>query len=83
MSYEAAALCEPLAVGVRAGSRAGVSLGSKVLICGAGTPHNRLQQNLYLLQMLLSFIEYKSCRHTVIRGLSMHNQNHCRNCALK
>ena len=36
MSLEEAALIEPLAVGVRAVARAGVTLGSDVLICAAG-----------------------------------------------
>jgi len=36
MSLEEGALMEPLAVGVHACRRAGVKLGSKVLICGAG-----------------------------------------------
>lgn len=36
VSLEEGALMEPLAVGVHACSRAGVTLGSKVLICGAG-----------------------------------------------
>lgn len=36
MSYDHAALLEPLSVAVHACKRAGVSLGSKVLICGAG-----------------------------------------------
>jgi len=36
MSLEEGALMEPLAVGVHACTRAGVSLGKKVLICGAG-----------------------------------------------
>lgn len=36
MSMEEGALMEPLAVGVHACRRAGVSLGKKVLICGAG-----------------------------------------------
>ena len=36
MSLEEGALMEPLAVGVHACKRAGVSLGKKVLICGAG-----------------------------------------------
>ena len=34
---EEGALIEPLAVGVRACRRAGVTLGSSVLVCGAGT----------------------------------------------
>ncbi len=33
---EEGALIEPLAVGVRACKRAGVTLGSSVLVCGAG-----------------------------------------------
>ena len=36
MSLEEGALMEPLAVGVHACRRAGVSLGKRVLICGAG-----------------------------------------------
>lgn len=36
VSLEEGALMEPLAVAVRACDRAGVSLGSKVLVCGAG-----------------------------------------------
>lgn len=36
MSYEEGALLEPLSVGVHACRRAGVSLGHKVFICGAG-----------------------------------------------
>lgn len=36
MSTEEGALLEPLSVGVHACKRAGVTLGSKVLICGAG-----------------------------------------------
>ena len=36
MSFEEGALLEPLSVGVHACRRAGVSLGSKVFICGAG-----------------------------------------------
>ena len=36
MTLEEGALMEPLAVGVHACQRAGVSLGKKVLICGAG-----------------------------------------------
>lgn len=36
MSSEEGALLEPLSVGVHACNRAGVTLGSKVLICGAG-----------------------------------------------
>ena len=37
LSMEEGALIEPLAVGVRACRRAGVTLGSSVLVCGAGT----------------------------------------------
>jgi len=37
VSYDGAALLEPLSVGVHATNRAGVKLGSTVLICGAGT----------------------------------------------
>ena len=37
VSYDEGALLEPLAVGVHACRRAGVTLNSKVLICGAGT----------------------------------------------
>ena len=33
---EEGALAEPLSVGVKAGRRGGVSLGSTVLVCGAG-----------------------------------------------
>ena len=36
VSFEEAALMEPLAVGVRAVKRAGVCLGSTVLVCAAG-----------------------------------------------
>lgn len=36
MSFEEGALLEPLSVGVHACRRAGVSLGHKVLVCGAG-----------------------------------------------
>jgi L-iditol 2-dehydrogenase len=36
VSFDEGALLEPLSVGVHACNRAGVSLGSKVLICGAG-----------------------------------------------
>jgi L-iditol 2-dehydrogenase len=36
VSYEEGAFCEPLSVGVHACRRAGVSIGSKVLITGAG-----------------------------------------------
>lgn len=36
ISYDHAALLEPLSVAVHSCKRAGVSLGSKVLICGAG-----------------------------------------------
>ena len=36
VSTEEGALLEPLSVGVHACNRAGVTLGSKVLICGAG-----------------------------------------------
>ena len=36
VSYDEGALLEPLSVGVHACNRAGVALGSKVLICGAG-----------------------------------------------
>lgn len=36
MSYDEGALLEPLSVGVHACQRAGVKLGSKVLVCGAG-----------------------------------------------
>ncbi|CAH1252770.1 SORD [Branchiostoma lanceolatum] len=36
VSYEEGALLEPLSVGVHACRRAGVTIGSKVLICGAG-----------------------------------------------
>jgi len=36
MSTEEGALLEPLSVGVHACKRGGVTLGSKVLICGAG-----------------------------------------------
>uniref|UniRef100_A0A8C4X1T8 Sorbitol dehydrogenase n=1 Tax=Eptatretus burgeri TaxID=7764 RepID=A0A8C4X1T8_EPTBU len=36
VSYEEAALIEPLSVGIHACRRAGVTLGSNVLICGAG-----------------------------------------------
>ena len=37
VSYDEGALLEPLAVGVHACRRAGVTLNSKVLICGTGT----------------------------------------------
>ena len=36
MSFDEGALLEPLSVGVHACRRAGVGLGSKVLVCGAG-----------------------------------------------
>eukprot|EP00128_Syssomonas_multiformis_P008003 Colp12_sorted_trinity150504_noHs@19368 len=36
VSFDEAALLEPLSVGIHACKRAGVTLGSKVLICGAG-----------------------------------------------
>ena len=36
VSFEEGALLEPLSVGVHACQRAGVKVGSKVLICGAG-----------------------------------------------
>ena len=36
MSYDEGALLEPLSVGVHACQRAGVRLGSRVLVCGAG-----------------------------------------------
>ena len=36
MSTEEGALLEPLSVGVHACKRGGVTLGSQVLICGAG-----------------------------------------------
>ena len=36
VSYDEAALLEPLSVGVHACRRAGVGLGSKVLVCGCG-----------------------------------------------
>ena len=39
MSFDEGALLEPLSVGVHACQRAGVSLGSKVLVCGAGKYH--------------------------------------------
>ena len=37
VSYDHAALLEPLSVAVHACKRAAVSVGSRVLICGAGT----------------------------------------------
>ena len=37
MSFDEGALLEPLSVGVHACQRAGVKLGSKVLVCGAGS----------------------------------------------
>eukprot|EP01116_Phalansterium_solitarium_P020548 TRINITY_DN6105_c0_g1_i1.p1 TRINITY_DN6105_c0_g1~~TRINITY_DN6105_c0_g1_i1.p1 ORF type:complete len:351 (-),score=110.91 TRINITY_DN6105_c0_g1_i1:131-1183(-) len=36
VSYDEAALCEPLSVGIHACTRAGVSIGSRVLVLGAG-----------------------------------------------
>jgi L-iditol 2-dehydrogenase len=36
VSYEEGAFCEPLSVGVHACRRAGVSIGAKVFITGAG-----------------------------------------------
>lgn len=36
VSFDEGALLEPLSVGVHACRRAGVGLGSKVLVCGAG-----------------------------------------------
>ncbi len=36
VSYEEGAMCEPLSVGIHACNRAGIGLGSKVLITGAG-----------------------------------------------
>lgn len=36
MSFEEGALLEPLSVGVHACNRGGVSLGKRVLVCGAG-----------------------------------------------
>ena len=36
VSFDEGALLEPLSVGVHACQRAGVGLGSKVLVCGAG-----------------------------------------------
>ena len=36
VSYDEGALLEPLSVGVHACQRAGVTLGSRVLVCGAG-----------------------------------------------
>lgn len=41
MTYEEGALIEPLSVGIHACRRAGVSLGSTVLICGAGKRQSR------------------------------------------
>ena len=37
MSYDEGALLQPLCVGVHACKRAGVKLGNRVLICGAGS----------------------------------------------
>jgi len=37
VSYEEGAFCEPLSVGVHACRRAGVAVGAKVLVTGAGT----------------------------------------------
>ena len=42
VSFEEGALLEPLSVGVHACNRAGVSLGDKVLICGAGAVNRNL-----------------------------------------
>lgn len=39
MTLEEGALLEPLSVGVHACRRSGVTLGSKVLVCGAGELH--------------------------------------------
>ena len=36
MTFDEGALLEPLSVGVHACQRAGVKLGNKVLVCGAG-----------------------------------------------
>lgn len=36
VSYDEGAMCEPLSVGIHACNRAGVKLGSRVLITGAG-----------------------------------------------
>lgn len=36
VSFDEGALCEPLSVGVHACNRAGVKMGSRVLITGAG-----------------------------------------------
>jgi L-iditol 2-dehydrogenase len=40
VTYEEGAFCEPLSVGVHACRRAGVSIGSKLFISGAGS-HRR------------------------------------------
>lgn len=40
VSYDEGAMCEPLSVGVHACNRAGVKLGSRVLITGAGNFFN-------------------------------------------
>ena len=48
MSFEEGALLEPLSVAVHACRRAGISIGSNVLVCGAGKGLN-VQEQLSLL----------------------------------
>ena len=47
VSYEEGAMCEPLSVGIHACNRAGIVIGSHVLIMGAGP--------IGLMCMLVSF----------------------------
>lgn len=49
VSFDEGALLEPLSVAVHACQRAGMKLGSKVLICGAGTTGGLIHERLFVL----------------------------------
>lgn len=51
VSYEEAALVEPLSVGVYACRRGGVTLGLSVLICGAGKPSTLVRFIIMMVSM--------------------------------
>jgi hypothetical protein len=62
VSYEEAAMMEPMSVGIHACTRAGVSVGDNLLICGAGP----------IGLMCLLVAKSIGCGHICVTGLKKH-----------
>ena len=60
MSFEEGALLEPLSVAVHACRRAGISIGSNVLVCGAGKGLNVKKQQSLLIGLSNFFPSHSS-----------------------